>query len=77
MYSPIFCRDYRNPPLRSTSMSNVRFAGNYRTFPSGASTATALRSGLEYAAAMLAARDQRSDLVDAVKSFRLRSMPRG
>jgi protoporphyrinogen oxidase len=76
MYSPIFSRGYRNPPLRSTAMSNVRFAGNYRTFPSVASTGTALHSGLECAAAMLAERDQRSDLVDAVKSFRLRSMPR-
>jgi hypothetical protein len=76
MYSPIFSRGYRNPPLRSTAMSNVRFAGNYRTFPSVASTGTALHSGLECAAAMLAERDQRSDLVDAVESFRLRSMPR-
>jgi hypothetical protein len=75
MYSPIFSRDYRNPPLRSTAMSNVRFAGN-RTFPSVASIGTALHSGLKCAAAMLAERDQRSDLVDAVKSFRPRSMQR-
>jgi protoporphyrinogen oxidase len=76
MYSPIFRRDYGNPPLRSTTMSNVRFAGNYRTFPSVASTGTALSSGLECAAAMLAERDQVSGLLDAVRSFRLRSMPR-
>jgi hypothetical protein len=76
MYSPIFTRDYRNPPLRSATLSNVRFAGNYRTFPSVASTGTALYSGLECAAAMLAERDERSGLIDEVRSFQLRSMPR-
>jgi len=40
------------------------------------SATTLLHSGLECAAAMLAARDQRSDLVDAAKSFRLCSIPR-
>ncbi len=76
MYSPIFFRDYRNPPLRSASMSNVRFAGNYRTFPSVASTGTALYSGLECAEAMLGERGERSDLMGEVKGFRLRAMPR-
>ena len=60
-----------------TVMSNVRFAGNYRTFPSVASTGTALYSGLECATAILAEDDQRSDLIEAARSFRLRSMPGG
>jgi protoporphyrinogen oxidase len=76
MYSPVFSRDYANPAIRSTGMSNVRFAGNYRTFPSVASTGTALRSGLDCADAMLAEHGQRSDLSAAVAAFRLRSMPR-
>lgn len=42
MYSPVFHRGYRNPPLKSASWSNLYFAGNYRTFPSVASTGTAL-----------------------------------
>jgi protoporphyrinogen oxidase len=49
MYSPVFTRGYRNPPPRSSSLSNVYFAGNYRTFPSIVSTGTALLSGLETA----------------------------
>ena len=53
MYSPVFDRGYRNPPLRSSSFSNLYFAGNYRTFPSVASTGTALHSGLLAADAML------------------------
>ncbi len=57
-------------------MSNVRFAGNYRTFPSVASTGTALQSGLECAETMLVERGERSDLVDEVKGFRLGAMPR-
>jgi protoporphyrinogen oxidase len=76
MYSPVFSRDYRNPPIRSTRMDNVRFAGNYCTFPSVASTGTALRSGLECADAILAEHGQRSDLTAASAAFRLRSMPR-
>jgi len=55
MYSPVFLRGYRNPPVRSRSWPNVFFAGNYRTFPSIASTGTALQSGLDAAAAALAA----------------------
>ena len=54
MYSPVFDRDYRNPPVRSETWRNVYFAGNYRTFPSVASTGTALASGLEAARAVLA-----------------------
>jgi hypothetical protein len=55
MYSPVFLRGYRNPPVRSESWPNVFFAGNYRTFPSIASTGTALQSGLDAAASALAA----------------------
>jgi uncharacterized protein with NAD-binding domain and iron-sulfur cluster len=53
LYSPIFTRNYRNPPPRSTTFSNVHFAGNYRTHPSVASTGTALQSGLECAERIL------------------------
>ena len=53
MYSPIFHPEYTNPPVRSTSLKNVFFAGNYRTFPSLVSTGTALASGLEAAGAIL------------------------
>lgn len=53
MYSPVFTTGYRNPPPRSTTYSNVYFAGNYRTFPSIVSTGTALRSGLDTANAIL------------------------
>jgi hypothetical protein len=47
MYSPIFRRDFQNPPVRSHTWRNLYFAGNYRTFPSIASTGTALRSAIE------------------------------
>jgi protoporphyrinogen oxidase len=76
MYSPIFSRDYGNPAIQSTGLNNVRFAGNYRTFPSVASTGTALRSGLECAAAILAEYGQPCDLLAAAAAFRLRTMPR-
>ena len=55
-YSPVFHRGYRNPPVRSATFANVYFAGNYRTFPSIASTGTALESGFEAAREMLADR---------------------
>jgi protoporphyrinogen oxidase len=77
MYSPIFHRSFRNMPLRSTSWSNVYFAGNYRTFPSIASTGTALQSGLESADAILRAHGLETNLPSTANSFRLRSMPRG
>lgn len=54
-YSPIFARDYRNPPVRSTRLANVFYAGNYRTHPAVASTGTALESGRQAAAALRAA----------------------
>ena len=53
MYSPVFTKGYRNPPVRSTTFRNVYFGGNYRTFPSIVSTGTALRSGLETAEQIL------------------------
>ena len=53
LYSPVFTKGYRNPPPRSSTLSNVYFAGNYRTFPSIVSTGTALASGLETADVML------------------------
>lgn len=53
MYSPIFHRSYRNPPARSATWRNVYLAGNYRTFPSIASTGTALDSGIDAARAVL------------------------
>ena len=76
MYSPVFLRSYRNPPVRSQSWGNLYFAGNYRTFPSIVSTGTALRSGLEAGAAVLDAQGKHSDLPAAAAAFRLRSMPR-
>jgi len=69
MYSPVFDRGYRNPPLRSASWSNLYFAGNYRTFPSVASTGTALRSGLETAQAMLGDHGGSSDLLARADAF--------
>ena len=76
MYSPVFGRSFRNPPLRSASWENVYFAGNYRTFPSIVSTGTALGSGLETADALLAdlGTPDRPDRQAA--GFRLEAMPR-
>jgi protoporphyrinogen oxidase len=76
MYSPVFGRGFRNPPHRSASWENVYFAGNYRTFPSIVSTGTALGSGLETGAAMLADLGQRTDLPAQAAGFRLARMPR-
>jgi protoporphyrinogen oxidase len=76
MYSPIFYRSYRNPPVRSASWPNLYFGGNYRTFPSIVSTGTALRSGLEAGSALLEDQGGRSDLPGAAAGFRLRTMPR-
>lgn len=77
MYSPIFYRGYRNPPVRSATFHNLYFAGNYRTFPSIASTGTALASGLEAGEAMLSDAGGRSDLPQCVSRFRVRSWPKG
>jgi protoporphyrinogen oxidase len=76
MYSPVFRRGYRNPPVRSTSTGNVYFAGNYRTFPSIASTGTALGSGVTAAAALISDHGEQSGLPQAIERFRLASMPR-
>lgn len=76
MYSPVFGRSFRNPPLRSASWENVYFAGNYRTFPSIVSTGTALGSGLETGAAVLADLGTRTLLPAQAAGFRLAAMPR-
>jgi protoporphyrinogen oxidase len=76
LYSPIFYRSYRNPPIRSQSWRNLYFAGNYRTFPSIVSTGTALRSGVEAGAAVLEDLGQPSELPAAAAAFRLGTMPR-
>jgi protoporphyrinogen oxidase len=76
MYSPVFDRGFRNPPITSASWENVYFAGNYRTFPSIVSTGTALGSGVATGSAVLQAAGRQTDLPEAVAAFRLRSMPR-
>jgi protoporphyrinogen oxidase len=75
MYSPVFTPRFRSPAVRSTTWENLYFAGNYRTFPSIASTGTALYSGVEAAHAILRGGGNRSSLLDRIHSFRLRSMP--
>jgi protoporphyrinogen oxidase len=74
-YSPIFVPGYRNPAVRSSTFENVYFAGNYRTFPSIASTGTALWSGVEAGDNILRERGSPSDLLREIAAFRLRSMP--
>ena len=69
-YSPVFDRLYHNPPMRSGTYGNVRFAGTYRTHPSVASTGTALQSGLDCAEAILAEHGQRSGLAAEARRFR-------
>jgi len=77
MYSPVFVRGYRNPPVHSTSLSNVYFAGNYRTFPSVVSTGTAMASGFEAAEAILKDAGMPAGPAGAAAAFRLRAQPRG
>ncbi len=72
MYSPRFVTGYRNPPVRSTTYENVYFAGNYRTFPSIATTGTALGSGLLAGETILADHGQTSELTHAATAFRYR-----
>jgi protoporphyrinogen oxidase len=76
MYSPVFGRSFRNPPIRSASWENVYFTGNYRTFPSIVSTGTALGSGLETGGAVLADLGARTELPARAAGFRLAAMPR-
>lgn len=73
MYSPVFVRGYHNPPVRSTTWTNVYFAGNYRTFPSIASTGTALASGLEAGRALLQDAGDRTELPEHAYAFRART----
>jgi len=70
MYSPVFTRGYRNPPPRSSTLSNVYFAGNYRTFPSIVSTGTALSSGLETADAIRQAHGLPPGALAAARGFK-------
>jgi protoporphyrinogen oxidase len=77
MYSPVFYRGYRNPPVRSASWDNVYFAGNYRSFPSIVSTGTAMDSGLETGTAMLGDLGVRTELLASARAFRLGRMTRG
>jgi protoporphyrinogen oxidase len=70
LYSPVFTRGYRNPPPRSSSLSNVYFTGNYRTFPSIVSTGTALSSGLESADVILRDHGFPAELAAAARAFR-------
>jgi len=76
MYSPVFGRSFRNPPMQSTSWENMYFAGNYRTFPSIVSTGTALGSGVATMEMLLQKLGRRTGLPGAIADFRLRSMPR-
>lgn len=69
-YSPIFHPGYENPPARSATWANVYLTGNYRTFPSIASTGTALESGLDTAQAVLA------DRAGYARGFDRRKLPR-
>jgi hypothetical protein len=77
MYSPVFGRSFRNPPVRSASWDNMYFGGNYRAFPSIVSTGTALASGLETGRAVLADLGAPTDLPAMAAGFRLGAMPRG
>jgi protoporphyrinogen oxidase len=52
-YSPVFTPDYRNPDIHGGSWENLYLTGNYRTYPSVASTGTALQAGLETAGVVL------------------------
>ena len=70
MYSPVFNRGYRNPPARSSTLANVYFAGNYRTFPSIVSTGTALLSGLETVDVMLRDHGLVGGLAGEARDFR-------
>jgi hypothetical protein len=70
LYAPIFGPGYRNPPVRSVTFPNLWFAGNYRTHPSIASTGTALGSGVDAGAAILAETGARTDLAELIASHR-------
>jgi protoporphyrinogen oxidase len=71
VYSPIFDKEYQNPPVRSTTWNNVYFAGVFRSFPSPASTGNALQSGVEAAQAVLRDHGAETDIENAVRTCRL------
>lgn len=75
-YAPIQVTCYRNPPIRSSCLDNLFFAGNYRTFPSILSTGTALRSGVETGEAILRHLNRSSTLLKCLDTYRLRDMPK-
>src|SRR5207248_8557705 len=52
-YSPVFTPEYRNPDIHAGSWENLYLTGNYRSYPSVASTGTALQTGLETAGVVL------------------------
>jgi protoporphyrinogen oxidase len=52
-YSPVFTPAYRNPDIHAGSWENLYLTGNYRSYPSVASTGTALQTGLETAGVVL------------------------
>jgi len=54
MYSPVFVNGYTNPPVQHRLLGNLFLAGNHRTFPVLATTGSAMGSGVEAAAAVLA-----------------------
>ena len=70
MYSPVFFRGYRNPGPHSTRFRNLYFAGNFCTFPSVASTGTALYSGLEAARVLLGGGAGQENVMQAAERFR-------
>lgn len=77
LYSPVFHHGYRNPPVCSRSWPQVYFAGNYRTFPSIASTGTALRSGVDAATALLEQLGRATPVPMEIDGFRAPRMLRG
>ncbi len=77
LYSPIFTTGFQNPPVRSRSFENLWFAGNYRTFPSVASTGTALGSGIVAARAVLDHLGLPTALPGAVRRVRRGRLPIG
>jgi protoporphyrinogen oxidase len=77
MYAPAFVRGYQNPPVRSTTHSNVWFAGSYCSHPTIASTGTAIASGFAAARALLRAHSADTDLPEAAARFRTARFPRG
>lgn len=76
LYSPVFARNYSNPPVRSASWRNVFFAGNHRSFPSVVSTGTALATGIEAAELILKDAGITAQTSTLAREFRLASMPR-